>query len=177
MALFAHIVNGTFLYAGDLPVRASRLDTYEIVDPARWLEACGYYDVTTFDPATIPGLTVAQRAQLTADVAAAVVRRGSRQGFVGKVHNLVDIARDKNWDWVDKYCHGEVANIPFVVEQSPSAGANWAALSAADKAEALRLGVSYALVENIRLSLAVGLIADVLAALIDAADLAPPADR
>lgn len=173
MALFAHVVGGVFLYAGELPVRARRLDTNEVVDPARWLEACGFYDVASFDPAAIPGLTAGQRDQLAVDVAAASVRQGHRDVLVGKVHTLVDLARDRNWDWIDKYCHGTVKDFPFVLEQSPNAGIDWPALSAFGEAEVLRLGVSLCLVENIRIALAVDMIVDVLADLIDGTDVDP----
>jgi hypothetical protein len=180
--LWAHIVDGVLVSVGDLPAAARRLDTGELVydlggEGAKWLRATGYFDADTVDPAI---LTADQDKieTLESDLAAARDARDDRSAFVDKVHALTSLARDANWDWIDGYCHGTVADIQFVQEQSPTAGADWGALSTFDKAERLRLGVSLALVENIRISQAIDLVLDKLAELIaHDSTLTPPPDR
>jgi hypothetical protein len=68
-----------------------------------------------------------------------------------------------------------------VLAQSPNAGTAppaWGTLTTSDKAEALRLGVSLALVETIRMSQAIDLMLDKLQAIIVRdPTLTPPPDR
>jgi hypothetical protein len=129
----------------------------------------------------VGGRTVAEQQSRLAATKAMWAATALRDGIVDKVHNVGDLIRAVNWDWLDHYCHEQVAQIQFVRDQSPNAGANdpaWGSLTTFAKAEALQLGVSYALVENLRMAQALDLIVDVLADLITAAkNVAPPPDR
>lgn len=127
---------------------------------------------------SVGGATVAERTANVAQLKALWALRASRDAVVDKIHNLNDLVRSVNWDWLDANCDPNVALIQFVREQSPNAGLAWGSLTAFAKVEALQKGVSYALVENLRMAQALDLLVDVVADLIAAAkNVAPPPDR
>lgn len=179
MALWLRIVAGVVdqTTIGELPDSSTRLDTLDDVSglrgpAAQWRPAAGWWQVD--DPALdTMGLSEDDRA-LIADL---LDRRTKRQQLVEKVETIAGLARDENWDWIDQFCHGDVARIGFVQDQSPNAGAAWGPLTSAQKAEALRLGDSWALVELIRVFQMLKLTVDVVADLIAAVDVDAPPDR
>lgn len=183
MSLFVRIVDGAVEPGsiGPLPESSTRLDTLEPVHDlggagAKWQRAAGWYDVATLDLGTL-GLTPEQREAIADELDAATTRHDKRTDLDDKVHNATSLARDKNWDWIDAYCHGEVAQVPFVQAQSPNAGALWGGLTTFEKAEALRLGVSWALAELIRVSQALDLVFDALEQPIVTSDVDTSPDR
>lgn len=193
MSLYGRIVDGQLVRVGQLPESERRLDTNKIVHGlpttgAMWRRACGWFPLDELDVDELGSLyfggdepTAEQRAAVRQAVTAALEARTLRDSVIDKVHNLGDMARDVNWDWLDHNCDGQVAQMAFVRNQSPNAGSAppaWGSLNTFEKAEALRQGVSYALVENIRVSQALDLLVDVVAGLIAAAsNVTPPPDR
>lgn len=180
MTVFAHIVDGAVISVGELPPVAIRQDTGQRVHPAEWLRACGYYNLETIDPADPeewPDLTDEQRGDLQAAITDARSKLQRRNQLVTTLHALTDLALARNWEWLDQYCDPAVGRIPFVQAESPNAGAGWSALTTQQKAEAVRLGVSLALAEDVRLFQSARLFFDALSDLITAADVDTVPDR
>lgn len=182
VTLYGRVVDGVLVQVGDLPSASIRLSTNQIIydlagSGAKWQTDCGWFDLAVVDPTVLTSDPVKQ-AQLVLDIAAAQAGEDGRSAFLDRVRTTLDMARDSNWDWIDRYCHGAVANIPFIRDQSPDAGAVWGTLLQNDKAEAVRLGASLALAENIRLAQLCRTLMDLLAQLYAAnPTLAIPPDR
>lgn len=165
--LYAHIIGGELQSVGPLPVKAQRLDTLEWVgDVLKWAVACGYYDVETTEPEDVPA-TDEQRAVLAVEIKAALARRERRIAAGQQLRESAGIAKDVFHDWLDGYSSTPVPG-------SPNAGATWPTLTTAQKVEVMRDGMSYSSLWAIRTADALLLLADVLADIIDLADVDPP---
>lgn len=171
--LYAHIKNGELLGVGPLPVRAVRYDTLEVVDPAHWLEACGRYEIESLrdNPGQVDA-TPEQKVAIRDGIIDALARLQRRQGADAKLVTAANFAKDVFWDWLDAYCDSSV--VPLLDGASPNAGATWAGLTVGNKAEALRLGQSYASLWAIRTADALLLLGDVLREVIATTDVDPP---
>lgn len=102
MALFIRVVDGEVESVGPLPVRARRLDTGQVVDPADWLRACGYYDVETATLADLPpGLTAEQREAIIAAVVEARNRLDTRRQWVEDTVAAWALAKSAGQDHLD----------------------------------------------------------------------------
>lgn len=171
--LYAHIVGGELISVGPLPVRAVRLDTLEVVNPADWLEATGYYEIESLrdNPDQVEA-TAEQKDAIRAGIIAALERRQRRQGASTRLVNAANLAKDVFWDWLDAYCDPSV--VPLLDGASQTAGSQWGPLTVGGKAEALRLGQSYASLWAIRTADALLLLDDVLREVISTTDVDPP---
>ena len=163
MALFGFIRDGVLEDVGQLPTSAVRLDTGQEIQGLnginrKWAQACGWYDLTNpADVALIPGTIVAQLAPVIAEE---IAKQQARRNFVVDIRHAAALAKESNWDWLDRF-----SGIP--IEGSPNAGIDWPTLSTGEKAEALRIGLSRALFQNIKLADVLLLMIRVLADLID----------
>lgn len=182
MTLYGKIVDGELVEVGDLPQSAVRLSTNEVINDLpntgrRWMTDAGWFDLETVDPLELID-DPAKREALTAGIAAALSASSGRRASIDRVRDVIALALDKNWQWIDLYCHPLVAQVGFIAAQSPMAGSTWAALSATDKAEALRLGVSLAMAEIVRLAQGQTSVLDLLERFIELdPSIMPPADR
>lgn len=179
MPLYARIVDGVLQSVGGLPLSARRMDTGHMVfgdQILARLEACRLYDLDTVNADALTDDPV-KRATLKAAIVAARARALRRDQFADNVTTRAGLARETNWDWIDKYCNTQVASTPFVSGQSPNAGQNWGSPTAAEAAAILRLGVSYAMVEGIQFATAIEMLAEAVASLLQAVDIDPPTDR
>jgi hypothetical protein len=136
-----------------------------------WATSCRWFDLETVNVADVTSDPSAQ-FELTVDIAQVLAKRGRRREAVQRMRAAAALAKDVFWEWIDGYCHGDVA--PLVNEQSPNAGALWGPLTVGQKAEALRLGQSWSALWSIRTADAWLLLLDVVPDLIDAADVDPP---
>lgn len=154
----------------ELPASAVRLDTGQrVTDVAKWARACGFYDTATdIEQLKADVQDPDARAALVAAVAADIASRSNRATIIDRLKLLTDLAREFNWDWIDGFCHPSVATISYVAGQSPNAGATWESLTAAEKLDRLRLGVSLAMVEGIAFSLAFGVVIAAVKAAVEA---------
>ena len=167
--LHVRIVNGELVEVGPLPASARRLDTLEQVDGldgpnAKWAAATGWFPI---DSLTLDGLTPEQRETIQSVIVEAVEKQGRRQAAVQAGRVAANTAKNYFQAWLTAY-----SSLP--VEGSPTAGAEWAALTTAEKAEALRDGVSGSLIWGVKVANALLLIVDVLQDLIADTDLEPP---
>lgn len=182
MTLYGRIIDGVLVKVNGLPFSERRLSTNEVIvdlagEGAIWQRDCGWFDLSTVNPSELTSDPV-QRDELAAAVASALAAESGRSSILDRMRALNDLARDVNWDWLDHNCHPSVAQMAFVVAQSPNAGGNWGSLTTLDKAEQLRLGVSYALVELIRITQLNGMLMDLLERMIERdPTLDIPADR
>ena len=95
--------------------------------------------------------------------------RHRRDEAVQKLEQAADTIKDFAWDWLDQF-----SSLP--VPGSPNAGQAWGPLTTAQKAEALRDGVSALFLWGIRTAQALLLVSEVLQRLIQATDVDPPPD-
>lgn len=130
---------------------------------------------------SIGGLTVAAQDAEIARLREEALRNTRRGSVEGKVDNATQLTRDVGWDWMENYGHTSLMNIRFISDQIQSVGALWdgqTPLTAAQKAEALRQGLSYVFAILIRFSQGFDLLFDVVSAQIDAArDVDAPPER
>lgn len=171
MTLFVRIVDGAVESIGALPVRARRLDTGELVNPADRLKACGFFDVAAVTLADLPAdLTPQQRQAIIGVVQEVRQRRQRRADFLEDLRADAGAFKSQAWDWLDRFGTPPVPG-------SPNAGVDWGPLSQANKAEALRAGETWGFRGLIAVVDTVLLMIDALAPLLDAADFDPPDPR
>lgn len=184
MTIYGRIVDGVLVESGELPPSAVVPSTNKVIDDLantgrKWMNAAGWYDLSEVVLEDITDDVTKQEA-LAAAIAEATSGSTDRTDLIDKIHALMATGRGANWQWIDRFCHPQVAQISYVAQHSPTAGALWPGLATADKAEALQLGVSYLMAEVIRLSQFADLLldADGIAQLIASdAELVVPPDR
>jgi hypothetical protein len=94
--------HGDIESVGPLPVRARRHDTGELVNPADWLRACGYYDVETATVDDLPAsLTAEQRTTIIAAVVASRNKLAARRFWIADTFQAWALAKDVGQDYLD----------------------------------------------------------------------------
>jgi len=126
----------------------------------------------------IGGATVAEQDAREAELKADVLRRIARGDVGNRVDSATALARDVGWDWLEQYGDPIVLNMQWISNQIQNAGVAWGGLTALQRAEALRRGMSYTFAILIRFSQGLELLFDVAQQrIVNADDVTPPPER